>query len=179
MPSYQEVTQRAGSLRAMMGLTAQEFTALLPLFEDALGAYLRDRTMDGQPRTSRRYSPYDNCPLPTLADKLLFILTSLKQNPIQEVQGQLFGMSQSNANKWIHLLHAVWNQALAHPERLPARTADDLAALRRTAQAKGESTPPLLGLMVQSGRSIARKISKSNKIITAVRRSATRSKTSL
>jgi hypothetical protein len=37
MPSYQEVTQRAGSLRAMMGSTAQEFTALLPLFEDALG----------------------------------------------------------------------------------------------------------------------------------------------
>jgi hypothetical protein len=28
------------------------------------------------------------------------------------VQGQLFGMSQSNANKWIHLLHAVLNQAL-------------------------------------------------------------------
>jgi hypothetical protein len=24
----------------------------------------------------------------------------VKQNPIQAVQGQLFGMSQSNANKW-------------------------------------------------------------------------------
>ena len=112
-----------------------------------------------------------------MADKLLFILTYLKQNPIQEVQGQLFGMSQSNANKWIHLLHAVLNQALAHQELLPARTADDLAALLRTAQAKGDSTPPLFGMMVQSGRSIARKIPKSNKSITAVRRSATRSKT--
>jgi hypothetical protein len=179
MPSYEEVTQRAGSLRAMTGLTEQEFTALLPLFEDALGAYLRDRTIDGQPRTSRRYSPYDNCPLPTMADKLLFILTYLKQNPIQEVQGQLFGMSQSNAHKWIHLLHAVLNQALAHQELLPARTAGDLAALLRTAQAKGESTPPLFGMMVQSARSIARKIPKSNKTITAVRRSATRSKTCL
>jgi len=67
MPSYEEVSQRAGSLRAMTGLTEQECTALLPLFEDALGAYLRDRTIDGQPRTSRRYSPYDNCPLPTMA----------------------------------------------------------------------------------------------------------------
>jgi Helix-turn-helix of DDE superfamily endonuclease len=56
-------------------------------------------------------------------------LTYVKQNPIQEVQGQLFGMSQSNANKWIHLLHAVLNQALAHQELLPARTADDLATL--------------------------------------------------
>jgi hypothetical protein len=142
MPRYEEVTQRAGSLRAMTGLTAQEFTALLPRFAEALGVYLRDRTIDGPPRTSRRYSPYDHGPLPTMADKLLFILTYLKQNPIQEVQGQLFGMSQSNAKKWIHLLHAVLNQALAHQKRLPARAADDLAALLRAAQTKGESPPP-------------------------------------
>jgi hypothetical protein len=32
--------------------------------------------MDGQPRTSRRYSPYDNCPLPTMADTRLFMLTT-------------------------------------------------------------------------------------------------------
>ena len=34
--------------------------------------------MDGQPRTSRCYGTYDNCPLPTMADKLRFILTYLK-----------------------------------------------------------------------------------------------------
>jgi hypothetical protein len=101
MPSYEEVTQRAGSLRAMTGLTEAEFTALLPTFEQALVTYMQDRTIDGQPRTSHRYRTYKTCPLPTTADKLLFILTYLKQNPIQEVQGQLFGMSQSNANKWI------------------------------------------------------------------------------
>jgi hypothetical protein len=53
------------------------------------------------------------------------MLTYVKQHPIQEVQGQLFGMSQSHANKWIHLLHAVWNHALANHELLPARNADD------------------------------------------------------
>jgi hypothetical protein len=72
---------------------------------------MQDRTIDGQPRTSRRYSTYGTCPLPTIADKLRFILTDVKQHPIQEVQGQLFGMSQSNANTWIHLLHPVLNQA--------------------------------------------------------------------
>ena len=111
MPSYDEVTQRAGSVRAMTGLTPQEFTALLPHFERAFLAYMEDHTIDGQPRTHRRYSTYDTSPLPTMAEKLLFILTYLKQNPIQEVQGQLFGMSQANANKWIHLLHRVLNLA--------------------------------------------------------------------
>ena len=110
MPSDEDVTQRAGSLRSMTGLTEAECMALLPHFEQALVVYMQDRTIDGQPRTSRRDSTYDTCPLPTTADKLLFILTYLKQHPIQEVQGQLFGMSQSNANKWIHLLHAVLHQ---------------------------------------------------------------------
>jgi hypothetical protein len=62
MPSYEEVTQRAGSLRAMTGLTEQEFTALLPHFEHALAAYLQDRPIDGQPRPSRRDSPYAHGP---------------------------------------------------------------------------------------------------------------------
>jgi Helix-turn-helix of DDE superfamily endonuclease len=54
MPRYDEVTQRSGSLRAMTGLTEPEFTALLPHFERALAAYRQNRTIDGQPRTSRR-----------------------------------------------------------------------------------------------------------------------------
>jgi hypothetical protein len=178
MPRYDEVTQRSGSLRAMTGLTEPEFTALLPHFERALAAYLQNRTIDGQPRTSRRYSAYDTCPLPTIADKLLFILTYLKQNPIQEVQGQLFGMSQSNANKWIHVLHPVLNQALADQELLPARTAEEVAAMFETHSADGSSSTPLFGMMALNVRSTARPIPKSNKNITAARRSVTRSKTS-
>jgi Helix-turn-helix of DDE superfamily endonuclease len=147
MPRYDEVTQRAGSLRAMTGFTAQELTALLPHFARALAAYLQDRTIDGQPCTSRRYSTYDNCPLPTMADKLLFMLTYVKQNPIQAVPGQLFGMSPSHANKWIHLLHSVLNQALADPELLPARTAAEFAAMFKTHATDGRSTTPLFGMM--------------------------------
>jgi Helix-turn-helix of DDE superfamily endonuclease len=178
MPSYEDVTQRAGSLQAMTGLTEPEFTTLLPPFEDALAAYLQDRTIDGQPRTSRRYSAYDNCPLPTIADKLLFILTYVKQNPIQELQGQLFGMSQSNANKWIHLLHAVLNRTLAHQELLPARNADDLAVMLATTQTGSVPQPPLFGMMALSDRSTVRPIQRNNKNTTVARKSATRSKTS-
>ena len=82
MPGYEDVIQGAGSLQALTGLTETEFQALLPHFEQAFVAYMHDRTIDGQPRTSRRYSTYGTCPLPTIADKRLFILTYLKQNPI-------------------------------------------------------------------------------------------------
>jgi hypothetical protein len=178
MPSDEEVTQRAGSLRAMTGLTETEFQALLPHFEQAFETYMGTRTIDGQPRTSRRYCPYATCPLPTMADKLLFILTYVKQNPIREIQGQLFGMSQSNANRWIHLLHPVLNQALADQDLLPARTADELAALLAKPKMEAPSTSLLFGMMVLSGRSSVRKILRSKKNIIVARRSVTRSKTS-
>ena len=134
--------------------------------------------MAGQPRTSRRSSTYDHSPLPTLADKRLFILTYVKQHPIQEVQGQLFGMSPSNANTWIHVLHPVLNQALADPERLPARTAAACAAMFETHATDGRSTPPLVGLMAPHVRSTARPIPKSHKRMTVARRRVTRAKTS-
>jgi hypothetical protein len=162
----------------MTGLTAAECMALLPHVEQALVVYLQDCTIDGQPRTSRRYHSYDNCPLPTIADKLLFILTYLKQNPIQEVQGQLFGMSQSNANKWIRLLHPVLNHALADQELLPARTADDLAAMLATPPTEASAPSSLFFMMGPNDPSSVRKTRKSSKSMTAARRNATRSKTS-
>ena len=58
MPSCEEVTQRAESLRSLTGLTEAEFQALLPHFEQAFVTYMQDRTLDGHPRTSRRYSTY-------------------------------------------------------------------------------------------------------------------------
>lgn len=178
MPSYEEVTQRAGSLRAMTGLTDTEFQALLPVFGHAFERYMATRTIDGQPRTSRRYSPYVNCPLPTMADKLLFILSYVKHNPIQELQGQLFGMSQANANKWLHLLHTVLNQALAGQDLLPARTADELAALLTRHKTEAPSPSPLFGMMERNAPSNGRKMLRNRRNTTAARRSVTRSKTS-
>jgi hypothetical protein len=101
----------------------------------------------------------------------------LKQHPIQAVQGQLFGMSQSNANKWIHLLHPVLNQALAEQELLPARTADDLTT--RLASPPTETAAPALFFMTgPNAPSNVRKTRRSRKSITVGRRNATRSKTS-
>jgi hypothetical protein len=178
MPSDEEVTERAGSVRAMTGLTETACQALLPHCEQAFVAYLGNRTIDGHPRTSRRYSTYATCPLPTMADKLLLMLTYLKQNPIQEVQGQLFGMSQSNTNKWIHLLHPVLNEALAAQPLLPARTADELAAMLARPETEEASTFPLVCTMGPNDPSNVRKILRTRKNMTAARRRVTRAKTS-
>jgi len=60
--------------------------------------------LDGQPRTARRDTTDQTCPLPTPEERLLCIRVSLKTYPLQVVQGRRFGMRQSYAHQWIHVL---------------------------------------------------------------------------
>jgi hypothetical protein len=162
----------------MTGLPPQEVSALLPPFAQAFLAYMQEHTSDGQPRTSRRYMAYENSPFPMMADKWLFILTYLQQHPIQEGQGQLLGMSPSKANQWSHRLPPVLNRAVAHHDRLPARPADELTALRTTKRTDELPTPALFGMMGLSDQSTVHTILRSSRHTTVAKRSATRSKTS-
>ena len=88
-------------------------------------------------------------------------------------------MSQSNANKWIHLLHPVLNQALDDQELLPARTADDLTAMLTTPLTEASAPSALFFMMGPNDPSSVRKTQRSSKSITVARRNATRLKTSL
>src|SRR5512132_3365778 len=107
-------------------VTVEEFPQLVPPFEAAFHARMAAWRMDGKPRTARRFTVYKNCPLPTLEDRLLFILVSLKTYALQVVHGRLFGMVQGKANQWIHVLLPVLLAALRALGDAPARS---LAAL--------------------------------------------------
>lgn len=121
MSSYQEYADKPGEFLALTGYTRQEFDNLLPHFSRCYYKRMKTYRLDGQPRGNRAYSDYENSPLPTIEDKLFFILNYLKTNNLQSVQGALFGISQPKANVWIHCLHAVLNQSLAELGELPAR----------------------------------------------------------
>jgi Helix-turn-helix of DDE superfamily endonuclease len=83
--------------------------------------------LDGKPRTARRFTVYENCPLRTPEDRLLFILAYLKTYALQVVHGRLFGMGQSKANQWIHVLLPVLLAALRTLGDAPARSLTALA----------------------------------------------------
>lgn len=126
MIRYKKLSQNPRKFLAMTGYTVEEFEALLPYFGVEFENYVALYRLDGKKRTKRRYSEYKNSPLPTIEDKLLFILIYLKQGSLQEAHATLFDMHQPNANTWIHLLHTVLNQALAGLGELPARAAEEL-----------------------------------------------------
>jgi hypothetical protein len=108
-------------------LTLNEFQQLVPPFAAAFQAHMAAWCLDGKPRTARRFSVYQNCPLPTPEDRLLFILAYVKTYSLQVVQGRLFGMGQSKANQWIHVLLPVLLAALRALGDAPARSLTALA----------------------------------------------------
>ena len=108
-------------------LTLDEFQQLELPFEAAFQAHMAAWCLDGKPRTTRQFSVYKNCPLPSPEDRLLFILAYVKTYSLQVVQGRLFGMGQSKANQWIHVLLPVLLAALRALGDAPTRSLTALA----------------------------------------------------
>jgi Helix-turn-helix of DDE superfamily endonuclease len=111
----------------LTSLTLDEFQQLIPPFEAAFQAHMTAWRLDGKPRTARQFAVYKNCPLPTPEDRLFFILVYLKTYALQVVQGRLFGMGQSKANQWIHVLLPALLAALRTLGDAPARSLTALA----------------------------------------------------
>ena len=123
---FTDVQARPTEFLDLTSLTLDEFQQLVPPFEAAFQAHMAAWRLDGKPRTARQFSVYKNCPLPTPEDRLLFILAYVKTYSLQVVQGRLFGMGQSKANQWIHVLLPVLLAALRTLGDAPTRS---LAAL--------------------------------------------------
>src|SRR5262247_3810427 len=124
-------------------LTLDEFQQLVSPFETAFQARMTAWRMDGKPRTARRFTVYQNCPLLTPEDRLLFILVYLKTYALQVVHGRLFGMVQGKANQWIHALLPVLLAALRALGDAPARSLTALAQRLGVSEADAATVTPL------------------------------------
>src|SRR3954464_3693245 len=101
---FADVQSRPAEFLNLTSLTLEEFQVLVAPFEAAFQEHMAAWRLDGKPRTARRFTVYRTCPLATPEDRLLFLLTYLKTAAVQVVQGRLFGLGQSKANQWIHVL---------------------------------------------------------------------------
>ena len=124
---FADLQSRPMEFLDLTSLTLEEFQQLVPPFEAAFQTHMAAWRLDGKPRTARQFSVYKNCPLPTPEDRLFFILVYLKTYALQVVQGRLFGMGQSKANQWIHMLLPALLAALRTLGDAPARSLTALA----------------------------------------------------
>src|SRR5207249_10851896 len=132
---FTELQSRPMEFLDFTSVTLDEFQQLVPPFEAAFHTRMAAWRMDGKPRTARQFAVYKNCPLPTPEDRLFFLLTYLKTYALQVVQGRLFGMGQSKANQWMHVLLPALLAALRTLGDAPARSLPALAQRLGVAEA--------------------------------------------
>jgi DDE superfamily endonuclease/Helix-turn-helix of DDE superfamily endonuclease len=121
MMTYTELRGDRKRLLALTGLTLPEFELLLPAFARAYEhLYPPDRTLAGRPR-QRSAGGGRRAVLAGPAQKLLFLLVYLKTYPLQVVLAELFGLSMSRVNHWLHRLLPVLRDALDGLGVLPER----------------------------------------------------------
>ena len=125
MLTYEELKKNVRKFVSLTSLTPEEFEYLLPAFETAYQQGFPDsKTKTGQKR-KRKSGGGRKGALASIEQKLLFVLVYQKSYPVQSIMGELFGISQSQANEWIHTLLPILKQALDdlgyEPERDPKK----------------------------------------------------------
>src|SRR2546425_8460711 len=195
---FTDVQDRPTEFLDLTSLTLDEFQQVVPPFEAVFQAHMAAWRLDGKPRTARRFTVYQHCPLPTPEDRSLFILAYVKTYSLQVVQGRLFGMVQGKANQWMHVLLPVLLAALRALGDAPARSLTALAqrlgvsvaaAATMVTPLPEDSAPmataptataasPLLPMTGPNGASSAPKTLLNRKRVIAARKKTTRSKMS-
>lgn len=121
MLTYAKLKRKRRKCVALTGLTPKEFMVLLPAFARAYAEhYPAEKTMTGKPR-QRQAGGGRKGGLPEMEQKLLFILVHQKTYPLQSLLGEVFELSQSRVNEWIHRLLPILKGALDELGVLPER----------------------------------------------------------
>jgi hypothetical protein len=121
MLHYDQLKQNPRKHLALTGLTPKEFKLLLPAFERAYTrAYPLHKTQTGQSR-QRKTGGGRKGGLDSIEQKLLFALVYQKTYPVQTLLGEVFELSQSRTNDWIHRLLPILKDALDDLGVLPER----------------------------------------------------------
>ncbi len=110
------------------GFSPKEFDELVSEFRNEWEQYSIHFTLEGKPR-QRIALPRTTNILPSVQDKLLFILVYLKTVPLQELQAATFSMNQPQANFWIHLLSPILGKTLKRLKEIPERNSQKLDQL--------------------------------------------------
>lgn len=130
MMNYKTSYQSDKSFLSLTSLYPEEFDYLLPTFSQEWYKYHKHFDMLGKRRKAPKTSyENDTKTLPTVEDKLFFILVYLKNNPSQEFIAFSFEIDQSHACRWIKILSDILSNSLKQLDVLPCQDGSALKTL--------------------------------------------------
>lgn len=126
MLTYEKIKNKPRILCSLTGLSPAAFKQLAVSFQKGYEQELEQAEGQREKPRQRQHGGGRKATLASIEDKLVFILFYFKFYPIQELLGFFFGLSQPQANYWVHTLTPALNKALGYEQQLPARKTQDV-----------------------------------------------------
>jgi hypothetical protein len=110
-------------MKALTGLSQDQFDHLLPCFRAIYESTQHKTYAEGVASGTRRRKPGGGSKgkLPTMAEKLQFVLYYYKTYPTFDVLGTHFDMARSKAHENLHKLSPILYDTLVHLDLMPYR----------------------------------------------------------
>jgi len=125
---YFKIKKRPRQFLSVTGLKVEEFNFLYSPFYNRWNNFFRIHTIEGKKRKTRLInSEIKTKTLPSVEEKLFFILVYLKNHGLQEMTAASFGFSQSQASKWQKILRPLLFATLDNLNMLPHRDGQKVA----------------------------------------------------
>ena len=123
-------------MKALTGLSQAQFNDLLPVFSDIYRATQQQTYETGVASGTRRRKPGGGSKgkLPTMGEKLLFVLYYYKTYPTFDVLGTQFAMARSKAHENLHKLSPILYDTLVHLDLMPYRALSSPEELKAALQ---------------------------------------------
>lgn len=134
--NYLKLRTRATQFESITGLKVEEFDYLLTSFSARWRNFYKVHTIEGKKRKAPILNPdKPTTTLPSVEEKLFFILVYLKNHGLQEMIGASFDFTQSQTSKWQKVLLPLLREALGELQVLPVRSGHQIAQVLKELEA--------------------------------------------
>lgn len=120
--NYQNIRLKPEQFLSLTTLYPEEFDLLLQYFSKQWYKFYRTHTLEGVRRKKVYWNNQKDTPtLPTVEEKLFFILTYYKQHPLQQWAAATFSLSQPKVSLWVKILTPLVEESLKKLGCMPCR----------------------------------------------------------
>ena len=130
--NIEKILNKPAQLLALTSLTREEFDKIYPVFKEEWRKWFKHYDFNFKRRKKPLTHLQIQAPtktLPSVSDKLFFMLFQMKNNHLQEALAAAFDMDQGQVSKWLKVLEPLLQNALKKMGVQPARNANDLVRM--------------------------------------------------
>jgi len=126
MKNIETLKRQPAQFLSMTSLTIKEFELLHDHFERGCTEYFIYHTLRGKVRQKVVYVEQKNVCLPGSEMKLFFLLSYLKNYPLQQFHASFFGITQGKVSQLVKVLYPLLEKTLKRMGVTPSRCSAEL-----------------------------------------------------